>query len=399
MEQILTTPFGRRSMTLAMLQTQEQAGTVEDEIVHKWQVFENIKDGREALGVTDRSLTVLYALLTFHQEITLGGNVIVFPSNEKLTSRAHGISHTTLRRHLACLVAAGLVIRRDSPNGKRYARKGMDGEISEAYGFDLTPIVVRAQEFEELAEEARAEIRAYKLVREKITLCRRDILKLIDLGEDEGVPGEWEAYEAQYYSLIKRILRNSPRQDLEEIYGLLEELRQQISETLRNFVKEHKMAGSESHDGCHIQYQITQSQESDSNGFQLSQGENVENISDSSGRQKCINGYSLSFILETCPDIVQFSRFGISRWSEFIETATLVRSMLGISPSAWEDANRAMGVTEAAVTVAAILQMGGSVRSPGGSLRSLSEKAREDKFSVGALLMALSRQSLKRAVS
>jgi DNA-binding transcriptional ArsR family regulator len=31
---------------------------------------------------------------------------------------------TTLRRHFATLVDAGLIIRNDGPNGKRYARKG-----------------------------------------------------------------------------------------------------------------------------------------------------------------------------------------------------------------------------------------------------------------------------------
>ena len=47
-----------------------------------------------------------------------------FPSNNKLRSRAYGMSEPTLRRHLASLVKAGLLIRRDSPNGKRYARRG-----------------------------------------------------------------------------------------------------------------------------------------------------------------------------------------------------------------------------------------------------------------------------------
>ena len=40
------------------------------------------------------------------------------------------------------------IVRRDSPNGKRYARKGRGGEIKLAFGFDLAPLVVRADEFE-----------------------------------------------------------------------------------------------------------------------------------------------------------------------------------------------------------------------------------------------------------
>ena len=92
---------------------------------------------------------------------------------------------STLRRLLAVLVDAGLIVRRDSPNGKRYARKGRGGEIKLAFGFDLAPLVVRAEEFERLAEEIEAEARAVRLAKERITLCRRDIAKMIATGIEE----------------------------------------------------------------------------------------------------------------------------------------------------------------------------------------------------------------------
>ena len=57
-----------------------------------------------------------------------------------------------------------------------------------AFGFDLSPLVARSEEFEAWAEDVRAEERALKLVRERITLCRRDIAKMIVTGVDEGVP-------------------------------------------------------------------------------------------------------------------------------------------------------------------------------------------------------------------
>ena len=95
----------------------------------------------------------------------------------------------TLRHHLAVLVNCGLVIRRDSPNGKRYARKGQGGAIETAFGFDLTPLVARAQEIEKLAEAARQNRRELTLLRERITLYRRDIAKMIAAGVEEGFPG------------------------------------------------------------------------------------------------------------------------------------------------------------------------------------------------------------------
>jgi len=195
-----TTPFGRRSLSLAMLANQASARDfaskqgASETVTHKWRLFRALTEAKEPLGVTDRALSVLHALLSFHQETALtlpavdqrlgegeGGStgIVVFPSNRELSIRAHGMAPATLRRHLACLVEAGLIIRRDSPNGKRYARRGEGGEIESAFGFDLTPLVARAAEIENLAEEVRAENKAVRLLRERVTLLRRDIVKMI----------------------------------------------------------------------------------------------------------------------------------------------------------------------------------------------------------------------------
>src|ERR1700761_5948343 len=172
-----TTPFGRRSLTLAHVAIQADASARSSEkAVHKWQVFRAICTAKARIGVSERALAVLDALLSFHPETTLSGEgLIVFPSNRQLALRAHGMAPATLRRHLATLVDAGLVIRRDSPNGKRYARKGQGGEIETAFGFDLGPIVARAGEIEAWAEAVYVEERALRHVKERITICRRDI--------------------------------------------------------------------------------------------------------------------------------------------------------------------------------------------------------------------------------
>ena len=98
---------------------------------NKWTVYHDLCAAKLRLGLPDRSLTVLEALLTFHPETVLtGDDLIVFPSNDRLALRAKGMAPTTMRRHLALLVDAGIIIRRDSPNGKRFARKTAGGSIS-----------------------------------------------------------------------------------------------------------------------------------------------------------------------------------------------------------------------------------------------------------------------------
>ncbi len=117
------------------------------------------------------------ALLSFYPGAELSGEngLVVFPSNAQLSLRTHGMAGTTLRRHLACLVESGLILRRDSPNGKRYARRSRNGAVGEAFGFDLSPLLARADEFKAAAAELAAAKQYHRLMRERLSLCRRDI--------------------------------------------------------------------------------------------------------------------------------------------------------------------------------------------------------------------------------
>src|SRR4051812_12244414 len=120
-----TTPFGRRPLSLATVAARAVVDACPpDTIAEKWKVLDNLRRAKNAIGISDRALSVLNALLSFHQDTTLclGSELVVFPSNRALSHRANGMAPTSLRRNLAALVHAGLIIRRDSPNGKRYAR-------------------------------------------------------------------------------------------------------------------------------------------------------------------------------------------------------------------------------------------------------------------------------------
>jgi Replication protein C C-terminal region len=59
-----------------------------------------------------------------------------------------------------------------------------------------------------------------------------------------------------------------------------------------------------------------------------------------------------------------------------MSAAVVVRSMLGVSPSAYQDACEVMGPENAAVAVACILERAGHINNAGGYLRDLTAKAR-----------------------
>jgi replication initiation protein RepC len=394
---ISTTPFGRRALTLAHVANQAIAkARPPEKAVHKWNVFRAICAAKARLGVSERSLSVLNALLTFHPETALTGeDLIVFPSNQQLALRAHGMAPATLRRHLAALVDGGLIIRRDSPNGKRYARKGRGGDIELAFGFDLSPIVARADEFESLAEEVRAEERALKLVRERITILRRDIAKMIATGMEENVPvhcakagpADWLGVYTLYRGILARIPRTATRPQLEPVAEELCMLADEVLSLLENHVKTRNTDANESHNERHKQNSKPDPLTDLEPASQKGRGPAAEPNPEMARTPE--QAFPLGMVLDACPDIVDYAKGGIANWRDFVATAGLVRSMLGISPSAWEEAREAMGEIPAAIVVAAILQRGAAINSAGGYLRNLTAKAQAGKFSLGPMLMAL----------
>jgi replication initiation protein RepC len=94
-------------------------------------------------------------------------------------------------------------------------------------------------------------------------------------------------------------------------------------------------------------------------------------------------------VLRACPQIADYAAGGrIESWRDLMAAAVLVRSMLGVSPSAYQEACEVMGPENAAIAVACILERAGHITSPGGYLRDLTRKAARGEFGLGPMLMA-----------
>lgn len=386
-----TTPFGRRPLSLGVVTTQK---AVKDcppgKPVHKWQVFRSICEAKARIGVSDRALAVLNALLSFHPDAVLATgavDLVVFPSNRQLILRAHGIAASTLRRTIAALVDSGLILRRDSPNGKRYARKGIDGAIEQAFGFDLGPIVARAEEFSALADAVRADRRALEMARQQVSLLRRDITKMIATGATEGIAADWPTFHRGFAEILDRLPPRPDRASLEPIIEALAKLAAELLSLLECHVKSAETGAAESRFERQIQNSNTETSSESEPGFRESRAEPPVPPPQRAGSAEAI--FPLRMVLEACPDFVGYARHGISNWRDFVATAALVRSILGISPSAWSEACGVLGEVQASAVLAAILQRGSAIKSPGGYLRGLTCKAERGSFSIGPMLMAL----------
>jgi len=389
----VTTPFGRRPMTLALVKGQlATAETKSGRSVDKWKVFRDACEARAVLGVTDRALSVLNALLSFYPDQQLGEErgLVVFPSNNQLTVRAHGITGTTLRRHLAALVDAGLIIRKDSPNGKRYAHKDKAGTVEEAFGFSLAPMLSRAEELAHMAQQVVADRKAFRLLKERLSICRRDVRKLISAAMEEGASGDWGMIEEHFIGLIARLPRTPQVGDLEPIIEEMEMLRDEIVNLLEMQVNSEKTDSNDVHIECHIQNSNTDSIHESEPSSETKQGANPSPAIRPASEP--IKAFPLGMVLRACPEIAMYGPSGsVGNWRDLMAAAVVVRSMLGVSPSAYQDACEIMGPENAAAAMACILERGGQINSAGAYLRDLTRRADHGEFSLGPMLMALLR--------
>ncbi len=406
-EHFATSPFGGRMINAAhflsyeKLRQQKQnlrQNSIQTEntsertavCVDRWKLLRALTEAREAYQLSSRSIAVLEALLSFYPDKILDGSVplIVFPSNHELSMRLRGMSAPTIRRHIATLVEIGFILRRDSPNGKRFVRRDSNGEIAMAFGFDLAPLTFRAAEIETQAEKIREENRIRQQLRFSITIHLRDISKTILSALNENRKGDWEALYDQLQALSGRVERNGTLTNLTIREQALSNLRRQVENLYLSNVSEPQMSGNERENEHHIQnsniesFDKTKPVKTEKSEIQIADKQTTARTQ--------IKTPHLSEILNHCPQIENYAVHGIQNWKDLVTTAGHIRSMLGITLSAWQQACESMGEINAAVTVAALLERSDRIHSAGGYLRKLSQKAEIGQYSVQPVLRALS---------
>lgn len=139
---------------------------------------------RRELGLSAQDLSVMSALLSF---LPLRGQdgiegpirpdmmLVIFASNASICARCHDIDERVLRRHIARLVTAGLVQRRDSATKKRFPLRE-NGRIADAFGIDLRPGLFRGRDLMARAKQLQDEHEEARSVRARILAYRQELL-------------------------------------------------------------------------------------------------------------------------------------------------------------------------------------------------------------------------------
>ncbi len=396
MEYTPISPFMRPISHAHLRVVERPEASVPGKPVNKWELLRELSKAQAAFGVSERDLTVLQGLLSFFPDDSLGGNteMVVFPSNKAICERLNGMPCSTMRRHIARLVDAGLLMRRDSPNGKRYVRK--HGEERVAFGFDLSPLYCQSEEVARAAEAVREAEDRVRRLREVVSLMRRDLAALAEFGEEvQPGLGLWDQFRDKAV-LTARALRR--KLTLEELSAFRADL-EALLDHARNVIdgpetEEMNTNGANTERHYHnSNKKAIDLEPALEKGGAAAGAPDVETEAPGADVEEAdtrrVPKIPLHLVIAGCPSLKTFYQGDIRHWHQLFDAACHVRPAMGISASAWEEAQRFMGPEQASIVVVAMLERFADIRSPGGYLRALTSKAAAGEFSCGPMVMAL----------
>ena len=354
--------------------------------VSKAMLLDRFERAAPRLDIGDGLVRLIRALVRVTQEKDWTGGVfrpIAWPSNDMLGEELQR-SRTVIQGLIRAAVHAGLVHMKDSGNGKRYGYRGDRGEIVEAFGFDLSPLAVRWDEFADLAAARGIEQARRRHLRLKVSEVRREIRTICADALERGYEGyDWQAAVDQASG---RLPRSPTLPDLEsfraQFMGLLAA------------VDKAWLAGRDSDESEPTGSQIGAQKEPTTEPT-------AERATYPAFREEVVAGrpsqdveareggplprrdeevIPLSLVLEAVPEIHPLMEDAASaEWEELVGAAYQATTLLGINLSAWREARESMGRNRAAIAVATILarwRSGEIKSSAGGYLRAMCERER-----------------------
>lgn len=350
--------------------------------VSKAMLLDRFERAAPRLGIGDGLVRLIRALVRVTHERDWIGRTrpIAWPSNDMLGEELQR-SRTVVQGLIRAAVKAGLVHMRDSGNGKRYGYRGDAGEIVEAFGFDLSPLAVRWDEFADLAAARGLEQAQRRHLRRKVGEIRREIRTVCADALERDFEGyDWEA-------AIERASGRLPRTpSLAELMALEIEFGSLLAAvdkawTVARKADESEPTGSESR----AHKEPTTDPKAETATYPAWR----EAVVADRPRSDDLHGDTappineevipLSLVLEAVPEIHHhLDDPGAADWEEFVEAAYKAALLLGINLTAWREARETLGRNRAAIAVATVLARwrSGEVKSAGGYLRAMCERER-----------------------
>jgi replication initiation protein RepC len=405
-------PSGWRKATVGLAVAEQHAQDGEKAAVPKSQAFVAVKRVGAHIGLKAGDMLLLDTLGAFtqSQDWEEGQRPIVWASNAYLMEQT-GFSLSALKRHARRLAEIGVISFKDSPNGKRWGHRDADGRIIEAYGFDLSPLSARVEEFEQLQAELQAERELCQRLKRQITVARRMIRARIEAAASSTLRGPWEHLSGLFEDLLGRLpRRNTASETLERLLTWFKELQERVEsaylkavradEVVENTAetteqvseKTQEMDPREVISEPHILI-TTQLNPVTCNRSETEQTAGVapnappeeqvdRELEDwvAETRKKRGAALDLPTVMQACPEFASWARnMGgyLKDWGDLHRVAGQLRPMIGVSEHAWNLAQDRLGpqIATAALVLTFDKHCAGEVASPGGYLRGIVQKA------------------------
>ena len=354
------------------------------------------KRAEPALGLPAQVVKLVDYLVGRTREIDWDGTglgPIAWPSDVVLEDRL-GVGRSQCKQIIRTAFDGGYVRLRRSPNGKRYGARDKAGRITQAYGFDLSPLAERMGEFMGKTAEWEAWRDEGKRLRREIGSLHGAVRSLVELAMAEGTADhDWPAFAAQADALLKQRGRDRDPLSLLPIVSRLRALHVRVQETVAAATAALVDYGGSGPMGPEYRPHSTTTNQlpivrtitsgADAHGQkgksrdQQAQPNSSPLTGQESRGQDALRGFVATpvFVLAVAPAFGTAAGGSRAGWTDLARAALQVCHELGVSKHAWGQACVMLGQQAAVLALASIAarHARGLVRSPGGLLRRMVE--------------------------
>lgn len=402
-------PTGFRRLTLGLMKVDRVAegfSGLPDGVTVYGQLLAAFKAAAPRLGLAPRLVHAIDWLFRFTQpqDWEQEARPIVWPS-ALLQQEELGISESQAKRLNRCLIEFGLITMKDSPNGKRYGRRDARGRIVEAYGFDLSPLAARYQEFVQLAAEGKAERKAMGRLRRRATIARKGIVQILETARDHNLSDEeWPTLERDMRTIVEK-LRRAERPDVVEARVVsLEQCQNEAQNRLEMLLKDVRKTPLPSENAPHqYTYKLTPNPKQDTVITFKTSSETPDTRVLSSATPDASKQPEKGItqriqpdeLVRLAPRLKTYLHHPNPTWPEIIDAADWLRHDLDVSKPLWGDACLTMGRDLAAITLAIVSTKDREYfrTTPAGYFHGMVQKAKIGELHLDQTVWAMRRAS------
>ena len=332
-----------------------------------------------------------------------GSRPIVWPS-ARLQQEFLGLSAARVKALNRTLFEAGIFVIRDNEQGKRYGHRGPDGRIVEAYGFDLTPLALRYDEFIRIAAEAKIERERMKALRKRATIARRAIRQTGEALEALGpLPPDWPRLKAETADLVAAGRRAERSEELALVVTALEGRKNEAEQWLRDAAKpvEISPAGLENEPhttSTNLSLNPYQDTVIAAEKCSPAQPEPKTTTPELVSPEKALR-IGATELVDLAPRLAQYVPPGRVTWPDVLNAADYLRGELGVSRPLWGEACQSMGRDQAALAIAIVSTKPQAhfSRSAGGYFAGMVRKHQRGELRLQRSLWALRQATYGKA--